>query len=191
MDPVGFDPVTLECEQHSLPPRGIEPGVYTHVVAYKHAVQSETRVAPLDQEAQLQILQISVALHTQIGVSWVGHRGAADPLGQRESCVAAGAPSPILCGTGVAAGAVPHGTGDQALARRVVVGAGAAAALLTVNTNLLVLAAVQHGESVAQPEVQGPEGEMTSHSVCIKFRDATLLHKDNEKCISQLFECIT
>lgn len=46
-----------------------------------------------------------------------------------------------------------------------VVGAGAAADLIAVNTNLIVLAAVQDGESVAQPELQRPEGDTTSVSV--------------------------
>lgn len=38
-----------------------------------------------------------------------------------------------------------------------VVRAGAAAALVIVNTNMVILTAVQNGEGVAKPEVQRPE----------------------------------
>lgn len=158
VDPVGFDSVALEREQHPLPPRGVEPGVDAHVVAHEHAVQREARVAALHQEAQLQVLQVSVALHAQVRVGGVGHGGAAGPLGQGEARVAAGAPGPVLGRAGGAAGAVAHGAGQRPLARQVVVGAGAAAAPLAVNAHLLVFAAVQRGESTVQPEVQGPVG---------------------------------
>ena len=46
-------------------------------------------------------------------------------------------------------------------------GAGAAAALVAVNADLVVLAAVQNGEGVAQPEVQRPEEDMTGHRIHI------------------------
>jgi len=175
MNTVGLDPVTLKGEQHSFPPGGIEPSVYTHVIAHKYSMQSNAWVTPLEEVAQLQILQISVTLHAEVGVCRVGHCGPAGSLVQGEAWVTAGASSPVLCGTGGTAGTVTHRARNEALARRINVGAGAAAAPVTVNADLLVLTAVQHGESVTQPEVQGPEGKMTNVSEHIRFRDTTLL----------------
>lgn len=51
-----------------------------------------------------------------------------------------------------------------------VVGAGAAAALVAVDADLVVLAAVQNGEGVAQPEAQRPEEQMR---VGFRFTDNT------------------
>lgn len=150
---VGLDPVAFEGEQHPLPPGGVEPGVDAHVVAHKHCVEGDARVPPLQQEAQLQILQVSVTFNSQVRISGVGHGGPAGSLNQTEARVTAGASSLVLCRAGGTAGPVPHRAGDETLAGRVIVGAGAAAALVAVNTDLLVLSAIQHGESVAQPEV--------------------------------------
>lgn len=142
MNTVGLHPVALEGEQHSFPPGRVKPSVNAHVIAHKHSMQSDAWVSPLEQVAQLQILQVPVTLQAQVGVRGVGHGGPAGSLGQGEAGVAAGASCPVLRGTGCTAGAVAHGAGNEALARRMVKGAGAAAALVTVNTNLVVLTAV-------------------------------------------------
>lgn len=142
MDAVGLHPIAFEREQHSFPPGRVEPSVNAHVIAHKHGMQSDARVAPLEQVAQLQILQVSVALQAQVGVGGVGNGGPADSLGQGETEVTAGASCPVLRGAGGTAGTVAHRAGNEALAGRMVVGAGAAAALVAVNTNLVVLAAV-------------------------------------------------
>ena len=81
VDAVGLHPVALEGEEHPLPPGRVKPSVDTHVVAHEHAMQGDARVAPLQQEAQLQILQVSVALQAQVGVRGVGHSGTAGSLG--------------------------------------------------------------------------------------------------------------
>lgn len=180
MHAVGLDTVALEGEQHPLPPGGIKPGVYSHVIADEDGVQSDARVPPLEEVAQLEILEISVTLHAKVGVCGVRHGRPTGPLGQGEARVAAGAPGPVLCGAGGTAEAVAHGAGNEALAWRMAVGAGAAAALIAVNADLLVLTAVQHGQSVAQPEMQRPEGDTTNISVRVSF---TLLWK-KEKCAS-------
>lgn len=144
MNTVGLHPVALEREKHSFPPGRVKPSVYAHIIAHKHSMQRDAWVAPLQQVAQLQILQVSVALQAQVRVCRIRHGGPTGSLGQSEAEVAAGASRPVLCGTGGTAGAVAHGAGDQALARRVFVGAGAAAAVVSVNTDLVVLAAVQN-----------------------------------------------
>lgn len=68
-----------------------------------------------------------------------------------------------------------------------VVRAGTAAALVIVNTNMVVLAAVQNGQGEAQPEVQRPEkgttivlryfksGDTTAHC-CIGYNTISLFH---------------
>lgn len=168
---VGLHPVALEGEQHSFPPGGIKPSVDTDVVAHKHSMQSDAWVAPLEQVAQLQVLQISVALQAQVWICRVGHSGPADSLGQDEAGVTAGASSSVLCGTGGTAGTVAHRAGKETLARWMAVRTGAAAALIAVNPNLVVLTAVQNGKSVAQPEVQRPEGDKESFSTHQVQRD--------------------
>lgn len=142
VDAVGLHPVALESEQHSFPPGWVEPGVDTHVVAHEHSMQGNARVAPLEQVAQLQILQVAVALQAQVRVRGVGHGGPTGSLGQSEARVAAGASRAVLRRTGGTAGAVAHGAGNEDLARRMVIGAGATAALVTVNAKLVVFAAV-------------------------------------------------
>lgn len=42
MNTVGLHPVALESKQHSFPPGGVEPSVHSHIVAYKHSMQSDT-----------------------------------------------------------------------------------------------------------------------------------------------------
>jgi len=142
MNTSGFHPVALEGEQHPFPPGRVKPSVNAHVIAHKHTMQSDAGVAPLEQVAQLQILQVPVTLQAQVGVGRVGHGGPAGSLAEGEAKVTAGASCLVLRGTGDAAGAVAHRAGNEALARRAVVGAGAAAVLVTINTNLVVLTAV-------------------------------------------------
>lgn len=81
MDAVGLHPVALEGEEHPFPPGRVKPSVDTHVIAHEHAMQGDAWVAPLQQEAQLQILQVPVTLQAQVGVCGVGHSGTAGSLG--------------------------------------------------------------------------------------------------------------
>lgn len=142
MNTVGLHPVALEGEQHSFSPGRVEPSVNTHIVAHKHSMQSNAWVAPLEQVSQLQILQVSVTLQAQVWVCRVGHGRPTGSLGQGEARVTAGASCPVLCGTGGTAGTIANRAGNEDLARWMAVGAGAAAALVTVNTKLVVFTAV-------------------------------------------------
>lgn len=141
---VGLHPVALKSEQHSLSPGWVEPSVDAHIVAHKHGVQTNAWVTPLEQVAQLQVLQVAVTLQAKVRVCRVRHGRPTDALGQGETRVAAGASRPVLGGTGGTALTVTHRAGDEDLAGRVDVGAGATVVLLAVHAHLFVLAAVQN-----------------------------------------------
>lgn len=53
MNTIRLHPVALEGEQHSFPPGRVKPCVYAQVIAHKNSMQTDARVAPLEQIAQL------------------------------------------------------------------------------------------------------------------------------------------
>jgi len=154
---VGLVFVTLQRQQHPLPPRRVEPVVEPHVVADKDSVDADAVVSLLQQVAELQVLQ--VRLEADVVIGGVGHLVAARALAQHVTLVAGGAAGAVLVGAGGARGALPHRAGDHTLAGGVLVGAGAAPGLLQVEADVVVLAAVHDGEDVLQPVAVGPTRE--------------------------------
>ena len=154
---VGLVFVALQRQQHPLPPGRVEPVVQPDVVADEDPVDADAVVAFLQQVAQLQVLQ--VRLEADVVVGGVGHLVAARALTQHVALVAGGAAWAVLVGAGRAGGALAHRAGDDALAGGVLVGTWAAARLLQVRADVVVLAAVHDGEDVVQPVAEGPATE--------------------------------
>lgn len=149
--------VTLQRQQHPLPPWRVEPVIQPDVVADEDPVDADAVVTFLQKVAQLHVLQ--VRLEANVVVSGVGHLVAAHALTQHVTLVAGGAARAVLVGAGGAGGALAHRAGDHALAGWVLVGAGAAPGLLQVGADVVVLAAVHDGEDVVEPVAERPETE--------------------------------
>lgn len=146
--------ITFECKQHPLPPRRVKPVVQPDVVADKDSVDADTVVAPLQEVAQLYVLQVD--LEADVVVSGVRHLVPAHALTQHVAVVAGGAAGAVFIRAGRAGGALPHRARYHTLARGVFVGAGAAAGLLQVGADVIVFTAVHDGEDVVQPVAEGP-----------------------------------
>ena len=117
---VGLVFVALQRQKHPLPPRRVEPAVEAHVIADEDAVHADATVTPLQQVAQLGILQ--VRLEANVVVCGIGRLVAAQALAQHVALVAGGAARAVLVGAGCTAGALAHRAGDDTLAGRVLVG---------------------------------------------------------------------
>ena len=140
VDVIGLVLITLQRQQHPLPPRWVEPVIQPDVVADKDAVDADAVVALLQEEAQLHVLQ--VRLEADVVVGGVGHLVAAHALTQHVALVAGGAARAVLVGAGRTSGAVPHRARDHSLAGGVLIGAGAGPGLLDVEAYVIVLGAV-------------------------------------------------
>lgn len=151
---IGLVLITLQRQQHPLPPWRVEPVIQPDVVADKDPVDADAVVALLQEEAQLHVLE--VCLEANVVVGGVGHLVAAHALAQHVALVAGSAARAVLVGAGRTSGAVPHSAGDDSLAGGVLIGAGAAPGLLDVRANVIVLAAVHNWEDIVQPVAERP-----------------------------------
>ena len=161
VDHVGLVLVALQRQQHPLPPRRVEPVVEAHVVADEDGVHLQPPVRPLQEVAQLQVLE--VRLEAQVVLRGVGHHGPAGALAEHVAGVAAAAAGMVVAGAGGTGASFADGARGGHLAGGVLVGTDARVELLGEGPQLVVLGAVEKGLEIVEPVRLWPaenEGDM-------------------------------